>query len=185
MNKRIGAWVLLYALLASLAGTMLSCKSSAKPPAVSSTPAKTPDQDSALPIADGYKVTMDYSIVLLGNIVAANTVGKEPLSFVQGKHEIWPALETAVAGMKAGERKSIPLTPEQTFGPYDESKKITVKREQLPADAKVGGLVSTKDGRRAKIVDLSAGSAALDFNHPLAGKDVVFDVTILKVEKQP
>jgi FKBP-type peptidyl-prolyl cis-trans isomerase SlyD len=186
MKRRIAAWVLLSTLLAGLSGTMLSCKSSAKPPAVSSPSANAQDQDSALAIANGYKVTLDYSITLPDNTVAASSIGKEPLSFTQGKHEIAPAaLETALAGMKVGERKSIPLKPDQAFGPYDESKKVAVKRAQLPADAKVGGLVSTKDGRKARIVDLSDSSAVLDFNHPLAGKNLVFDVTILKVEKQP
>jgi len=186
MKRRIAAWVLLYALLAGLSGTMLSCKSSAKPPAVSSPSAKAQDQDSALTIANGYKVTLDYSITLPDNTVAASSIGKEPLSFTQGKHEIVSeAFEAALAGMKVGERKSIPLKPDQAFGPYDESKKVAVKREQLPADAKVGSSVKTKDGRVARIVDLSASSAVLDFNHPLAGKNLVFEVTILKVEKQP
>jgi FKBP-type peptidyl-prolyl cis-trans isomerase 2 len=185
MKRRIGAWVLLYALLAGLFGTMVSCKSGAKPPAGSSPSAKAPGQDSALPIANGDKVTMDYRILRPDDTVI--DVGKEPLSFTQGKQKIVSAaLEAAVAGMKVGERKRIPLTPDQVFGPYDESKKITVKREQLRADAKVGGLVQRKDGTRARIVDLSDSSAVLDFNpHALAGKDLVFEVTILKVEKNP
>jgi FKBP-type peptidyl-prolyl cis-trans isomerase 2 len=49
----------------------------------------------------------------------------------------------------------------------------------------VGSSVKTKDGHVARIVDLSDSSAVLDFNHPLAGKNLVFEVTILKVEKQP
>jgi FKBP-type peptidyl-prolyl cis-trans isomerase 2 len=186
MKRRIGTWVLLYALLAGLSGTMLSCKSSAKPPAGSSPSAKAQDQNSALTIVNGDKVTMDYSIILPDNTVVASSVGKEPLSFTQGKREIVSeAFEAALAGMKVGERKSIPLKPDQAFGPYDEKKKIPVKREQLPADVKMGGLVKTKDGRVARIVDLSDSSAVLDFNHPLAGKNLVFEVTILKVEKQP
>ncbi len=185
MKRRIGAWVLLYALLTGLSGTMLSCKSSAKPPAGSSPSAKVQDQ-SALTIVNGDKVTMDYSIILPDKTVAASSIGKEPLSFTQGKREIVSeAFEAALAGMKVGERKSIPLKPDQAFGPYDEKKKIPVKREQLPADIKMGGLVKTKDGHVARIVDLSDSSAVLDFNHPLAGKNLVFEVTILKVEKQP
>jgi FKBP-type peptidyl-prolyl cis-trans isomerase 2 len=186
MKRRIGAWVLLYALLAGLSGTMLSCKSSARPPAGSSPSAKTPDQDSALPIANGDKVTMDYRILRPDDTVI--DIGKEPLSFTQGKQKIVPAaLEAALAGMKVGERKRIPLTADQAFGPYDESKKITVKREQLPPNAKVGGHVKTrKDGVPATIVDLSDSSAVLDFNrHALTGPNLVYDITILKVEKKP
>ena len=185
MKRRIGAWVLLYALLAGLSGTMLSCKSGAKPPAGSSPSAKAPDQDSTLPIANGDKVTMDYRILRPDDTVI--DIGKEPLSFIQGKQKIVPAdIEASVAGMKVGERKRIPLTAEQAFGPYDESKKITVKREQLRPDAKAGGLVQRKDGTRARIVDLSDSSAVLDFNmHALTGPNLVYAITILKVEKQP
>src|SRR6266498_4840416 len=74
MKRRIGAWVLLYALLTGLSGTMLSCKSSAKPPAGSSPSAKVQDQ-SALTIVNGDKVTMDYSIILPDKTVAASSIG--------------------------------------------------------------------------------------------------------------
>jgi len=184
LNGRRTAGALLCIVLAGLAGALLSCKSSTpKPPTAGPAVAKPQDQPTDLPIANGYKVTMDYRILRPDNTVI--DIGKEPLSFIQGKHDIvTAAIEEAVAGMKAGERKYIHLTPEQVFGPYDENKKITVKREQLRADAKVGGLVKRKNGDKAKIVDLSDSSAVLDFNmHALTGPDLLYDVTILKVER--
>ena len=171
MNKRIGAWALLYALLASLSGTMLSCKSSAKP------------TDSSVQVAEGMKISMDCTITLPDKKTAPCSPSKEPVVYVQGQHRLLPALEVALAGMKVGEKKTVTLTPEQAFGSYEQSKKLTVKREQLPPDVKVGSGIKTKEGQEGRVLEISDASAVLDFNHPLAGKDLVFDVTILKVEK--
>lgn len=168
MNGRIAARVLLAVMLASLSGGMLSCKSAPKSP---------------LAVADGLKVTIDYTITLPDKSVVLSTVGKQPFSFLQGKHEILPSLEIALVGMKPGEQKKVPLAPDQAYGPYDENKRRTVKIEQLPPGAKVGARVRSKDGQIARIVKISEGSAVIDFNDPLAGKDLVYEVTILKVEK--
>ena len=170
MKRRIGVGVLLNTMLACASVVMLSCKS-------------TPPAPEKLKVADGMKITMAYTITLPDQTVAASNAGQEPLSYIQGRHEIFPTLEAAVAGMWAGEKKVVPLTPDQAFGSYDEKKKFTVKREQLPHEAKVGTLVSTKEGLVAKIVGMTDTSAVLDFNHPLAGKNLVFNVTVLKVEK--
>lgn len=168
MNGRIAARMLLCVILAGLSGAMVSCKSAPKAP---------------LATADGLKVTMEFTITLPDKSVALTTVGKEPFSFIQGKHEILPSLEIALAGMKSGETKKIHLTSEQAYGPYDEDKKRTVKLEQLPPGAKVGTRVRSKDGAIARVVKISEDSVVIDFNDPLAGKDLTYDVTILKVEK--
>ena len=171
MNGRLAVRVLLCVMLAGLSGAMASCKSAPKSP-------PTP-----LAVADGMKVTMDYTITLPDKSVALSTIGKEPISFIQGKHELLPSLEIALAGMRPGEKKKVHLTLEQAYGPYDENKKRTVKIEQLPLGAKVGTRVRNKDGDIAHVVKLSGDTAEIDFNDPLAGKDLDYEVTILKVEK--
>jgi FKBP-type peptidyl-prolyl cis-trans isomerase 2 len=170
MRIRIGVGALLSTMLACSSVVMVSCQ----------TPPAAPEK---LKVVDGMQITMEYTITLPDHTIAASNVGQEPLSYIQGRHEIFPTLEAAVAGMWAGEKKVVALTPDQAFGPYDEKKKLTVKREQLPLDAKVGSLVSTNEGLVATVVSMTDTSAVLDFNHPLAGKDLVFDVTVLKVEQ--
>jgi FKBP-type peptidyl-prolyl cis-trans isomerase 2 len=168
MNGRTAVRVLLCVMVAGLSGALVSCKSTPKgPPAV----------------ADGMKVTMDYTITLADKSVALSTVGKKPISFVQGKHEILPSLEIALAGMRPGEQKNVHLTPEQAYGPYDENKRRLVKIEQLPPGTKVGAKVRGKNGEIARVVKISEDSAVIDFNDPLAGKDLTYEVTIVKVEK--
>lgn len=170
MTGRVAARVLLGIVLASVAGTLLSCKSTPKGP---------------LAVTDGLKVTMDMTITILPDkSVALSTVGKKPFSFIQGKHEHWPSLEIALAGMTAGQKKTIPLTADQAAGPYDESKRRTVKLGQLPPGTRVGTKVRSKEsGAEARVVKISGDSAEIDYNDFLAGKDLIVDVTILKVEK--
>ena len=117
--------------------------------------------------------------------IAFSTIGKpHPFSFIQGEHAIWPGFEIALAGMTEGDKKTIPLTADQAAGPYDESKKRTVTLEQLPPGAKVGTKIrSNQTGAEARVVKIAGDSAEIDANDRLAGKDVIVDVTILKVER--
>ena len=173
MSGRIAVRALLCVMLAGLAGAATSCKSAPQGP------------PAPLMIADGMKVTMDYTITTLPDkAVALSTIGKKPISFIQGKHENWPSLEIALTGMTAGEKKTIRLTADQAAGPYDDSKRRTVKMEQLPLGTKVGTKVRSREsGAEARVVKISGDTAEIDSNDPLAGKDLAVDVTILTVEK--
>lgn len=132
-------------------------------------------------ITEGSKVTIAFTITIPeNNIVIPENVSE----YVPGQHEILPALEEALTGMYPGEHKRIDLPAERAFGPYDESKKIRVPREQLPPDARTGTILETTTGEPVTIVELSASDAVVDFNHPLAGKHLVLDVRILDVEPQ-
>ncbi len=168
MNRRIAGRVLLYVILAGLSSAIISCKSAPKAP---------------LAVADGMKITMDMTVTLPDKTVES-TVGKKPVTFIHGKHDIWPSLEIALVGMRAGEKKIIALAADQAAGPYDDSKRRTVKMEQLPLGTKVGTKVRSREsGAEARVVKISGDTAEIDSNDPLAGKDVLVDVTILKVEK--
>jgi FKBP-type peptidyl-prolyl cis-trans isomerase 2 len=140
------------------------------------------DQSSA--IADGSKVTVEYTLALPDKTVVETNVGKEPISYTQGNHEIIPGLEKALAGLKAGDKKHVTVTPEDAYGPYDEQKKVTVTKEQVPPEVKVGTRLRAQNGMEAKVVSIDGNSVVVDTNHPLAGKSLVFDINVLKVEKQ-
>jgi FKBP-type peptidyl-prolyl cis-trans isomerase 2 len=130
-------------------------------------------------VADGAKVVISFSIIVPD---AHTTIADNLAQFTQGKHELLPALEEALMGMKPGEQKRIDLTPDRAFGPYDESKKISVARTELPADVKPGTILTSRDGRPFTLLELNDSAAVVDYNHPLAGKRLVFDVKVLKVE---
>ncbi len=101
--------------------------------------------------------------------------------YTHGRQQLLPALEEALMGKRAGERAHLDLEAERAFGPYDTSKKVSVPRAQVPSDAQVGDLAKTPEGIPFTVVELSDGSAVIDFNHPLAGKRVVLDVTVMQV----
>lgn len=87
--------------------------------------------------------------------------------------------------MKPGEHKRVDLPVEDVFGPYDDNKKITLSREELPPDVETGTVYETPDGQPFTIIALSDTAGVVDLNHPLAGKPFIVDVQILKVEAEP
>jgi FKBP-type peptidyl-prolyl cis-trans isomerase 2 len=102
--------------------------------------------------------------------------------FIQGRYEIVRALEQAIIGMKSGEEKKVELSPEEGFGTYDAEKKIIVQKTLLPPGAKEGTIVQNALGDIATVTEVSDRTVVLDYNHPLAGKPVVVQLKILKVE---
>lgn len=139
--------------------------------------------DQSSTIADGSKVTVEYTLALPDKTIVETNVGKEPISYTQGNHEIIPGLEKALAGLKAGDKKHVTVSAEDAYGPYDEQKKVTVTKEQVPPEVKVGTRLRAQNGMEAKVVSIDGNSVVVDTNHPLAGKSLVFDINVLKVEK--
>jgi FKBP-type peptidyl-prolyl cis-trans isomerase 2 len=137
-----------------------------------------------LEIADGLRVTLEYSVILPDKTVADSTVGKKPFSYIHGQNQISPAgLEKGLTGLKAGDQKHISLAAAEAYGPYEQKKKVKVPKANVPPEAKVGSVLHTQDGLEATVLAVSDDAVLLDMNHPLAGKNLVFDVKVLKVEK--
>lgn len=130
-------------------------------------------------VADGAIVLMKVTVTEPeSRIVITSDVGQ----FVPGHHELLPNLEKAITGMKKGEAKRIHLSPDEAFGAYDESKKRMISIDQLPGDAKPGTILETEEGAHFMVVERWGSLVSIDFNHPLAGKHLVFDVKILNVD---
>ena len=139
--------------------------------------------EKTLQIADGLKVTLEYTLTLPDKTVADSTAGKEPFSYIHGDNQIIAGLEKGLTGLKAGDRKRITLAAAEAYGPYDEKKKMTVPKANVPPETKAGALLRSQDGLEARVLEVKGDSVLLDMNHPLAGKNLVFDVNILKIEK--
>ena len=130
-------------------------------------------------IVEGSKVTLQYVTRVPGS--AGIDYGNIS-EFIQGQHEIFPAVEREIVGMKAGEEKSVRLSPEDGFGPHDDRKKLNIPKKLLPSGAKEGDVLQNDAGELATVAEISERRAVLDYNHPLAGKPLVVQVKILKVE---
>jgi len=165
--RHVGVWVTATALTVSVS--------------VGLTPASGADKPR--PIAAGMTVTMEYTLTLPDKTVADTTQGREPFSYVHGKQQIIPGLEKALTGLKPGEKKHITVAPEEGYGLYDAKRKLTVPKANVPPEVKVGTVLRSQDGQPATVLEITEDSVVVDTNHPLAGKPLVFDVTILKVEK--
>jgi FKBP-type peptidyl-prolyl cis-trans isomerase 2 len=147
---------------------------------VFATPAfAAPDQSS--PIGVGDKVTINFNLLVPETRFAIKDNVSE---YVPGDNQLVPGLERQLMGMKAGEQKHVELAPEESFGTYEPDKRMTVSRDRIPGNAKIGDVYKTQHGQPFMVQELSDEKAVVDFNHPLAGKRVVFDVQVLKVERQ-
>ena len=140
--------------------------------------------DADLQIADGLVVGIEYTLTLDDQSVADTNVGGEPLSYIHGRHQILPSLESGLVGMHVGQTKTIKVKAADAYGVYNQTAIVSVDKNQIPPDAKVGSILSTTDGKPTRVLELTDDTATLDFNHPLAGQDLTFDVTILGVERQ-
>jgi FKBP-type peptidyl-prolyl cis-trans isomerase SlyD len=141
--------------------------------------------ESGLQVADGLKVTIEYTLTLPDKTVADSNVGQAPFAYTQGAHEIVPGLEKALVGMKAGQKKRIDVPAIEAYGASNPKLRETVEKSKVPPDVKVGSILRTPDGRiMVKVLEVTDKTVVVDHNHPLAGKNLVFDVKVLNVEKQ-
>lgn len=137
-------------------------------------------------IEKGSKVKFHFTLKVDGNVVQS-TEGEEPLSYVQGSGELMPALEEGLEGMSEGESKQLELPPEQAYGPRNPEAVKTVEKSAFSeaSDIEVGSRVRGEAGGapfEATVAEVGNEKVKLDFNHPLAGHTLQFDVTVVGVE---
>jgi peptidylprolyl isomerase len=136
-------------------------------------------------------VKVHYTGKLADGTVFDASPADRPLQFIIGKQEVIPGFEAAVAGMYLGEKKTVTVPAEQAYGPHHERYVETLERSRLPAgvELRVGRqleVTSANDERLLLMVTgLTETTVTLDGNHPLAGKDLHFDIELLAVDKKP
>jgi FKBP-type peptidyl-prolyl cis-trans isomerase SlyD len=140
-------------------------------------------------IAKDSVVSIDYRLHLGdGKIVDESDPG-DPLVYLQGYEEIVPGLEKALEGKKAGDTLKVQVSPEEGYGEYDPDGVEEVPREDFPPDMELeeGGIVTAtdEDGDDVEFLvkKLTPKTVVVDFNHPLAGKTLHFEVTVREVRK--
>ncbi len=113
--------------------------------------------------------------------------GNGPLEFTIGEGDVIPGFEEAVIGMSSGEAKTVTIPVEQAYGPRMEELVAEVEREYLPQDAepKLGQQyeVTQDDGQvfNVTVTEMNDTTVTLDANHPLAGRDLVFDIKLIEI----
>ena len=112
---------------------------------------------------------------------------ESPLEVTIGAADIIPAFEEALVGMSAGEQKTIHVPADEAFGPYLKELISTLDREQIPPNVKlqVGQQLQIQQSDGTPVIvmvaELNDKKVTFDANHPLAGKDLIFDINLLEV----
>jgi FKBP-type peptidyl-prolyl cis-trans isomerase SlyD len=140
--------------------------------------------DQILTVADGFVVSLDYTLHLGEGDVIDSSAGGEPLEFLQGGSQIIPGLEQALYGMAVGDEKSVVVAPGDGYGHRDLDAFQQIPRDAFPQDTNLEPgmgieLVSnTGEPFVAFVAEVGPDNVVLDFNHPLAGATLHFDVQI-------
>lgn len=145
------------------------------------------EEEEALVIENGSSVSIEYTLKLDDGTTVDSNVGQDPLTYTQGSSEILPALEEALLGHKVGDSKEVKLTAEQGYGPVNPDAYQEVQMDMVPEDARTVGtmlVASAPDGQQQpiRVHEVREETIVLDFNHPLAGQALNFDITVLAIE---
>lgn len=135
----------------------------------------------------GDTVKVHYTGKLEDGTVFDSSRGRDPLEFELGAGQVIPGFEEAVAGMKPGEEKSVTIPADEAYGPRRDEMVVKVDREQFPdhIEPQPGQQLQMVQNGQAMVVtvqDVSEENVILDANHPLAGKDLNFDLELVKID---
>ncbi|MEL0644762.1 MAG: FKBP-type peptidyl-prolyl cis-trans isomerase 2 [Olleya marilimosa] len=139
-------------------------------------------------VKENNTVKVNYTGKLSDGQIFDTSEGREPLEFTLGQGQLIPGFEKGVIDMKLNEKKTITIAKEEAYGDVNPALIQEVSKADLPQDMtpEVGmGLVSkTQDGRETNlmVVEVKEETIVLDANHPLAGKDLVFDLEVVDIK---
>ncbi len=144
--------------------------------------------ESILSISDNSEVILHFDLKLSdGSAVDSTRVNKKPAKMVMGDGSLTKNFEDCLRGLGAGDKKTFEIAANEAFGMPNPDNIYHIDRSKFAADAELSdGMImgfSQPDGSELPgIIRAVAGqSVTVDFNHPLAGQDVIFDVEIIEV----
>jgi len=135
----------------------------------------------------GDTVKVHYTGKLKDGTVFDSSEGRDPLEFTIGEGRIIPGFEQAVVGMNPGDSKIAEVAPENAYGPHRREMVVEVNRDEFPADfdAEVGQQlqIHKEDGGNVivMVTHTTKSTLTLDANHPLAGKDLSFELELVEI----
>jgi FKBP-type peptidyl-prolyl cis-trans isomerase 2 len=138
-----------------------------------------------MPIKKGDKVKVEYKGTLDDGSVFDSSEGREPLEFEAGSGQVIAGFDEAVIGMEKGESKTVHIKADDAYGQPNPELKRDIPRDSLSSEVepKEGMMLALNapDGRQmpAKIVKVTDKTITIDLNHPLAGKDLNFEIKVV------
>ncbi len=131
-------------------------------------------------------VSLTYTLKLQNGEVIDYSDAEDPLEYLHGADNIIPGLERELTGLKVGDSKDVKVEPTDGYGDYDPTEIEVIQRKQLPRDLelRLGSVLAIRDDHghlnEAYVREIGAdGTITLDFNHPLAGQPLFFNVQVI------
>jgi FKBP-type peptidyl-prolyl cis-trans isomerase SlpA len=141
-----------------------------------------------VPVSEGTRVFLNFSVSLEDGSEVDTNFGGDSVNFVIGDGSLLPGFERLLFGMSPGQRQMFVVLPENAFGQPNDNNVQYLPREQFDADMdlEVGLVISFADARGGEvpgmIIAFNEDEVTVDFNHPLSGRTILFDVLIHRVE---
>ncbi|MBU0481439.1 MAG: peptidylprolyl isomerase [Proteobacteria bacterium] len=142
-------------------------------------------------VQEGDFITVVYDGILDNGEIFETSSDTGPLEFTVGLGNVMAAFENGVLGMCKGETREIKVSPEEGFGPHNPELTQTIDRDSLGTniEPKIGmvlGMTLEKDGQThqvpAMVVDISGDQVIVDYNHPLAGRELTYRITVKDIK---
>ncbi|MCV6621283.1 MAG: peptidylprolyl isomerase [Cellvibrionaceae bacterium] len=140
-----------------------------------------------LAIGPGTQVTLHFAIKMADGTLVDSTFDGSPATFSVGDGNLLPGFEQVLMGMCAGDEKEFPISPEQGFGQRNPNNIQEIPKNSFAEDIELeeGLMVSFADAQQAElpgvVAEVNDDVVKVDFNHPLAGRDLIFEVRIIAV----
>lgn len=136
----------------------------------------------------GDKIKIHYHGKLESGETFDSSAGREPLQFEVGSGAVIKGFDEGVTGMAVGEKKTIHIPFMEAYGPHSAEMVIEMPKDRFPADMEVtvGMPLQMSDGQgrqfQVMVIEVKESVVMLDANHPLAGKDLIFDLELVDIE---
>jgi FKBP-type peptidyl-prolyl cis-trans isomerase SlyD len=139
-------------------------------------------------IADDVVVKLKYSVSVAGQVVESSA-DDNPIQFIQGRGDVIPGLENALYGLSVGDQKEFNVAPEDGYGEADPDAIAKIPKAEFPPEIPLQPGVELRlkdeqgDELEAQIVAVEDEIVRLNFNHPLAGKELLFAIQVIDLRK--
>ena len=137
-----------------------------------------------MPASSGDTVRVHYAGTIQDGTQFDSSKGRDPLQFTVGAGQVVPGFDKAVSGMEVGETKTVTIDAKDAYGEPDPNQVVEVSKDQLPPDSNVSVGDQLQLGMQnggsmiVRVAEVNENSILLDANHPLAGEDLTFEITL-------
>lgn len=145
--------------------------------------------DNCMRAGPGTRITLHFAVRLIDGTEIDSTFERQPASFVWGDESLLPGFERVLLGLKAGDKRSAVIPPDKGFGEYnpDNVQQFQKKEFDTGEPLAAGVVVSFRDAAGAELPGVISAIeddwVQVDFNHPLAGRELTFEVEVIAVER--